>query len=56
MRICILNYTICNTGLYKYLTSIWATRLFSRHCDICKDFRIEIRVFYNSKSKAVIAT
>ena len=27
---------------YRYLTSIWTIRLFSRYCDICKDFRLEI--------------
>jgi hypothetical protein len=34
---------------YRYLTSIWAIRLFSRHCDICIDFRVEIRAIYSSK-------
>jgi hypothetical protein len=28
------------------LANIWAIKLFSRHCDICKDFRLEIFIFY----------
>ena len=30
------------SGNWCYLTSIWAIRLFSKHCDICKDLRLEI--------------
>jgi hypothetical protein len=34
----------------RYLASIWTLRLFSRHCDICKDFRLIIPAIYNRYS------
>ncbi len=33
-----------------YLASIWAIRLLSRHCDISKDFRVEIRAIHRNRS------
>ena len=35
------------TSDYRFLTNIWAIRLFSRYCDICKDFRFEIPAIYS---------
>jgi hypothetical protein len=31
----------------RYLTSIWNGDLCIRYCDICKDFRVEIRAIYS---------
>jgi hypothetical protein len=35
------------TSDYRFLTNIWAIRLFSRHCDICKDFGFEIPAIHS---------
>jgi hypothetical protein len=37
-----------------YLTSIWAIRLFNKHCDICKDIRLEIPVIHSRNHKSWI--
>ena len=34
---------------YRFLANIWAIRLFSRHCDICKDFRLKIPAIHSSR-------
>ena len=31
-----------------YLASIWTIELCIRYCDICKDFRVEIRAIHSS--------
>jgi hypothetical protein len=37
---------------YRYLASIWILRLFSRYCDICKDFRFEIPAIHSRYMKS----
>ena len=36
----------CGSDL-TYLANIWVIRLFDRHCDISKDFRVEIRAIHS---------
>jgi hypothetical protein len=50
MRLPVKNMACQKLFLLPYLANIWAIRLFSRRCDIYKDFRAEIPAIHSKNT------